>query len=175
LIIGNQGLKGVSTAKLAKAAGVSKSTVFHHFQSSDELLTSTLNFVFEELLQSIKREDYRDVEHFLDAMGHSMFQVSQSDLTFFKALLSFFHEGIFNPKYREILISYAEQMNELFSRELTELSSNSVKKETIESVSSMILPMMDGIGFHYLLNEDGDKCLKIWELQKQSILRLLNG
>lgn len=172
-IIAENGLKEVSTAKLAAATGVSKSTIFHHFKSSEDVLTSALNVVFNEMLQSIKREQYRDVEHFLYTLGQSMLQVSHSDLTLVKAFLAFFHEGIFNSTYREILASYAEQMNDLFRTELTRLAPNSVKKEMIESVSAMILPMMDGIGLHYLLNNDSVKYQQIWQLQVKSIIRLL--
>lgn len=172
-IIAVNGLKDISTAKLATAAGVSKSTIFHHFKSSDELLMSALNLVFEELLQSMKIEVYRDVEHFLDTLGQSLFQVPEANLSSVKAFLSFFHEGIFDSAYQEILVSYAAQMNELFYNQLIELAPDHVKQETIESVSQLILPMMDGIGFHYLLHDQREKYQQIWALQTKGILQVL--
>lgn len=172
-IIAKNGLKDISTAKLAEASGVSKSTIFHHFKSNDELLMTALNLVFEELLQSMKVEEYQDVEHFLDAIGQSIFQASDTERTFIKAFLSFFHEGIFNPAYREILVSYAEQMNDLFRTQLLQLAPKSTNQETIDSVSKLLLPMIDGIGFHYLLNGDSARYQQIWTLQKKSVLQLL--
>lgn len=172
-IIAENGLKDVSTAKLATAAGVSKSTIFHHFKTNDELLVSALNLVFEELLASMKIEEYRDVEHFLDTLGHTIIYVSDDELAYIKAFLSFFHEGIFNSTYREVLVSYAGQMNELFRKQLTQLAPKSIDQGTIDSVSKLLLPMMDGIGYHYLLNGDSEKYEQLWKLHTKGVLKLL--
>ncbi|GAB2550721.1 TetR/AcrR family transcriptional regulator [Gracilibacillus alcaliphilus] len=173
-MIAENGLTEISTAKLAAASGVSKSTIFHHFKSNDELLINTLHVVFEELLQSIKIGEYRDVAHFFDTLGQTMIPVSDDELPFFKAFLSFFHEGIFNPAYREILVTYSEQMNDLFRIQLTQLVPKTVNQETIDSVSRLLLPMVDGIGFHFLLNRDSEKYQQVWNLQTKGILKLLD-
>lgn len=173
-IIAENGLKDISAAKLAKASGISKSTIFHHFKSNELLMISALNYIFEELLQSMKIGKYRDVEHFLDTLGQTMIQASENKLTLIKAFLSFFHEGIFNLTYREILVSYAEQMNEIFRTQLLELAPKSVNHETINAISRLILPMIDGIGFHYLLNKDIEKYQQAWKLQTKGILYLLS-
>lgn len=172
-IIAENGLKDMSTAKLAKAAGVSKSTIFHHFKSNEMLMISTLKLIFDELLQSMKIEKYRDVEHFLDTLGQTMIQASDNKLIFIKAFLSFFHEGIFNSTFREVLVSYAEQMNSIFRAQLMELAPNSLEIETINSISSLLLPMIDGIGLHYLLNKDIEKYQQLWKLQTKAIVHLL--
>ncbi len=174
VMIAESGLHVVSAAKLAEAAGVSKSTIFHHFKSNEELLTSTLNVVFDELLQVMKIGNYRDVEHFLHTLGHAMISVSDDARIYMKAFLSFFHEGMFNPNYREILTSYAEQMNDMFYTQLTLLTPESVNRETIHAVSRLILPMIDGIGIHFMLNKDRERFEEIWKWHVKGILKLLN-
>ncbi len=173
-IIAEGGLKEVSAAKLAAYVGVSKSTIFHHFKSSEEVLIGALNVVFDRFLQSLQIGEYRSVEHWLDSLGEAMFQVPASELTFVKTFLSFFHEGLFHPTYQHILASYAEQMKEIFHAQLIRLVPYSVPPQTIESVSMLILPMIDGIGFHFLLGKDSEKYRKIWKLQTKGILHLLS-
>lgn len=174
-IIAENGLKEVSTAKLAQVAGISKSTIFHHFRSSDEVLTCTLAFVYEKLLQTmVVKENYSDAEHFFDVLGQSMFQGTRDHLTYFKAFSSFSHESLFNSNYRTIMASYADQMNRFFRTQLSKLASTSVPSETIEAVSSMLLPLMDGIGFHYLLTNDSGKYEQIWAMQKRVMLQMLD-
>jgi AcrR family transcriptional regulator len=173
LIIGKKGLIEISTSKLAITAGVSKSTIFHHFKSTDELLLSTLDFVFKELLKVMTLEKYQNVEHFLYTLGQSVFKEPESKLTFFKVFLSFSHEAIFNEKYRAVIVSYAEQMNEMFSVQLTQLVPH-VNQKSIKSVAGLLLPLMDGIGFHYLLNSSSTKYQEVWELQVKSILQYLD-
>jgi AcrR family transcriptional regulator len=171
-MIAENGIKAVSTAKLASAIGVSKSTIFHHFQSSEEVLTSALHLVFEELLQFIHQREYRNVEDFLQAIGQSFYQMNKDQLTLFKAFLAFLHEGVFDEGFRQILHNYAEQITALLHEQLTQLAPASVKPQTIETVSKLLLPMMDGIGFHYLLNRDQEKCQQMWKLQTKMILQL---
>ncbi|HLR67793.1 MAG TPA: TetR/AcrR family transcriptional regulator [Virgibacillus sp.] len=104
-IVAKHGLNGVTTAKLVEASGVSKSTIFHHFKTRDEVLKKALDLVFNELLNTMKIDDYHGVEEFLKAIGHSMFQLDETTRTYVEAFLSYFHEGIFNPEYRMIFIS----------------------------------------------------------------------
>lgn len=172
-IIGENGLTEISTSKLAARSGMSKSTIFHHFKSTDELLLTTLDFIFDELLQAMTIEDYQDAEHFLHAIGQSIFQEPASNLTIFKAFLSFSHEAIFNEKYREVIVSYAEQMNKFFCAHLEKLLPQTNPK-TIQSVARILLPLMDGIGFHYLLHDDSKKYQEIWELQVKSMIQYIH-
>lgn len=172
-LIAQYGMKEISAAKIATVAGVSKSTIFHHFRSHDEIMTGTLDLVYNELLESMKSEEYHNVQHFLDTLGQSLFEDTEINQTLVKAFLSFFHEGMFNSSYQGLLNSYAEKMHEFFRTQMKELAPDYVYDETIEAVSSFILPMIDGIGFHFLLNQDKERCWKMWKWQTKGILLLL--
>src|SRR5699024_1858744 len=97
-IVAKHGLNGVTTAKLVEASGVSKSTIFHNFKTRDEVLNKALALVLNELLNTMKMDDYHGVDDFLIAIGHSVFQWDDTTQTYAEASLSYFHEGIFNPE-----------------------------------------------------------------------------
>lgn len=172
-LIAQHGMKEVSAAKIATVSGVSKSTIFHHFHSHDEIMTSALDLVYNELLESMRNEEYYNIQHFLDKLGQSLFEDTEINQTFIKAFLSFFHEGMFDSSYQNLLNAYAEKMHEIFRTQIKKLAPDYVYDETIETVSSIILPMVDGIGFHFLLNQDKIRCRKMWECQAKGILLLL--
>jgi len=174
-VIAENGLKNVSTAKLATVAGVSKSTIFHHFQSSDEVMKSTLDFVYHELLKDMKTEQYRDIKDLLDGIGYSLFHVPDEELSFFKVFLSFFHEGVFDSTYRDVFISYVNQMNDFFRMQLTKLAPESTDQDRIDRVSKLLLPIIDGVGLHYLLDQDRKKYQQLWNLQAKGIMDMLYG
>ncbi|MBM7554588.1 TetR/AcrR family transcriptional regulator [Thalassobacillus pellis] len=171
-IMAEQGLKEVSAAKLAKATGISKSTVFHHFHSTEALLLQTLDLVFQELWQYMKADPSPDTEHFLETLGQSMVDVATEEPSLVKAFLAFFHEGLYNATYREVLVAYSQQMNDFFFQQLQPLAPH-LKEERIRDISKLLLPMIDGMGFHFLLNKDPHSFAHMWKLQTQGILHLI--
>ncbi|WP_025026952.1 TetR/AcrR family transcriptional regulator [Caldalkalibacillus mannanilyticus] len=173
-LIAEQGIKELSAAKLAQTIGMSKSNVFHHFKSIDEILSSAVHIVFEDLSQPLKQE-YQHIEEFLDALGHSIHQVPEEYLLLFKAILSFYHEGIFNSNYQEILSSYANQTTQLIEKQLVELVPHPVAQDTLRAISTILLTSLDGMGLHYWLNEHKDQYELAWQLQKKMILQYLGG
>jgi hypothetical protein len=137
------------------------------------VLANTLHFVIDEMLKLIRNEKYEDVKHFLNSLGQSMFPSSEAELKLLKVFLSFSHASMFNSNYRDILTSYVHQMEHFFRSELEKIAPRSVKQESITAVSSFLLPMMDGIGLHYLLSNDDSKLRQTWKLQLKSIYQLL--
>lgn len=172
-IIAENGIKEVSAAKLATATGVSKSNIFHHFKSIDDILIGVLHILFNDLLVPMTLE-YPDVEEFLKSIGKSVFHVPEEHLNLFKAFFSFYHEGMFNSEYQKVLASYTGQITELISKQLAQLAPIPVAQETLESTATIILSMIDGMGLHYLLNGNGLHYEQAWRLQVQLICRLLS-
>lgn len=173
-IVARHGLNGVTTAKVAEASGVSKSTIFHHFKTRDEVLKSALDLVFYELSNTMKVDNHHNVEEFLKSIGHFMFQLSDTTRTYVEAFLSYFHEGIFNPEYRHIFVHYVKEMEMVFQNQIRQLMPETVDEKNIRSISSLLLPMIDGLGLHYLLTEDREKYLELWNLQIKGIIYILH-
>jgi hypothetical protein len=103
-----------------------------------------------------------------------MLRVKDADMTVVKAFLAFFHGGIFHPAIRGMLASYAEQMNERFRIQLAQLVPVHASRDKVEAVADLLLPMIDGIGFHALLSGDDAKFRRVWQLQTKALLDLLN-
>jgi AcrR family transcriptional regulator len=171
-IIAEQGIKEVSAAKLAAATGVSKSNIFHHFKSVDDILTGVLRYLFEDLLAPAE-QDYPDLESFLRTLGESVFRVPEQQLNLFKAFFSFYHEGMFKTEYRQTLNDYMKQMTETLSRHIGLLSPRAVPQETKDAIAALLLSMLDGLGLHALLHGDGERYEHAWHLQVRMIGRLL--
>jgi AcrR family transcriptional regulator len=172
IIIAEHGIKEVSAAKLATATGMSKSNIFHHFKSIDEILFGVLHIIFDDLLQPMTQE-YRDLEEFLNMIGQSVFHVPEEYLNLFKAFFSFYHEGMFNSEYQKVLTACTDQITDLIYKQLSQLASNAIPQETLASVATLLISMMDGMGLHYLLNGNRLQYEHAWRLQVQFISRLL--
>ncbi|MCX7745790.1 MAG: TetR/AcrR family transcriptional regulator [Clostridia bacterium] len=171
-VIAENGIKEVSAAKLANATGVSKSNIFHHFKSVDEILMGVLYIIFDDLLAPMSQK-HGSLEEFLNAMGQSVFHVPKEYLKIFKAFFSFYHEGMFNSKYQKVLADCTSQITDIICKQLTELTPGSVTQEACQSVATLLLSMIDGMGLHYLLKEEGDHFEQAWRLQVQLLCRHL--
>ncbi|GIQ69126.1 TetR/AcrR family transcriptional regulator [Xylanibacillus composti] len=172
-LIAGQGLKSLSTAKLASASGVSKSTIFHHFPSSDDVLVSALHLIVDEMKRAMLSGSYQHVEHFMQALGESLFDTPESSMTLFRAFLSYSHESLFNPAYHALLASFADELEQAFYDQLSRLVPDSVKPEAVRAASSLLLPLMDGMGLHYLLTGDDSKYKQMWSAQTAFLVQML--
>lgn len=172
-IIANEGIREISAAKIASVIGVSKSNVFHHFKTIDEIIYGVYNIIFEELLVSLDTE-YRSLEEFLNTLGQSIFDIPEKEKKIFKAFFSFYHEGMFNLEYQKLLSSSTEQIIKFLYTQLNRLTSNSTKQEDLQSVAIILLSMMDGMGLHYLLNGDKEDYKFAWSIQVQLLCKFLS-
>jgi AcrR family transcriptional regulator len=68
------GYMNASTAMLAKAAGVSKALIFHHFKSKKELYLSVLERCFEKMAPEIFADSLSEYQDFFEAKGKSGFR-----------------------------------------------------------------------------------------------------
>ncbi|MDR6224412.1 TetR/AcrR family transcriptional regulator [Desmospora profundinema] len=172
-MIAEDGIKEVSAAKLAKATSVSKSNIFHHFHSIDEIRMHALYIIFDDLLGQLDAE-YRDLDDFLQSLGRSFFQLPEDHLKTVRAFFSYYHEGMFDSEYQKALASCADQMAVRLSKHLTQLTPHPVPQETVESIATILLSTMDGMGLHYLLTGEGARFKQAWQLQVQMIYQLLS-
>lgn len=70
-LFSQRGFTGVSVIEIAKAAGVSKANVFHHFRNKGELYKAVLtvaNDQFDERLDELERDRSASLESFEDFM-----------------------------------------------------------------------------------------------------------
>lgn len=62
------GYKKTTTEMLAKAAGISKSLIFHHFKTKKNLYFSILEYCFEKLAEELKIDSIKDYPDFFEAV-----------------------------------------------------------------------------------------------------------
>lgn len=171
-IIAEGGIKEVSAAKLAAAVGVSKSNIFHHFKSIDEVVSGVLDIIFSEFLEPMNMER-RNLEEYLNAMGQSVLNVPEEYQKVIRAFFSFYHEGMFNPTYQKLLADSSRSTIHMISSQLKQLASKSVSEETLEAASKLLLSTLDGMGLHSILNGETKSFQKAWQLQTAMLLREL--
>ncbi|WP_444684516.1 TetR/AcrR family transcriptional regulator [Alkalicoccus luteus] len=169
-IVATEGLQGVSAKKVADASGISKSSVFHHFRSVDELLQELLLMITRNLSEEVAQV-HESAEEYLYALGAEIFRSSTEEALAYTTLLHYVNAALYTPEYRDVLLQSNEEMIDAVARQLRFFSQQPERQ--LNQVAEMIVVTLDGYGIHYLLEPDRKDWQEIWSLHVKGWLQLL--
>ncbi|WP_058306147.1 TetR/AcrR family transcriptional regulator [Gracilibacillus massiliensis] len=170
-IISEEGLKGLSAKKIADLSGISKSNIFHHFGSVDEVVHVIFENILADMVKPIEANQEPDLESFLIFLGESIYSISDEEKSAYAVLLHFYNTCLYNEKYRAYLLKTKIEVIGAIATQLSRYSSH--RKEKLLKVSEMIIMTLDGYGLHFLLDSDRARFKEIWTLQVKAWQSLL--
>ncbi len=172
-LVSRHGVAGMTAGKLAHAAGISKSNVFHHFPSTRLIPAALLEHVGAKLMEVVEPSGRGSVEEVLDALSDDLFSPPPDRKKLHTALLAFFHEGVhadhLRRSFTELLRNLVDQLTARFvsCRDVT------TDRRRIEECARLILTVLDGFGLHLLAVTDSDEYVASWRLCKTMIIHTL--
>jgi len=164
-----EGLKGLSAKKIADHAGVSKSNVFHHFASVEDITTMMIKGLCQSMTRALEDRTFINLEEFLVIMGQSTFDLSDHELVYYRVLFSFYNDAVFHDRYKDQLLTVKRE----FSIYLCEMIKKIEGVDLPYEVGEMITMELDGMGLHYLIERDSVKYKKIWKMKVKQYLHLI--
>lgn len=174
-LISENGISGISASKLSTLSKVSKSAIFYHFKTTQEIPEAVLKLIFDKLSRPIDDSPNKSLAEFLSSLGASIIDISDEYIKVYKAFFSFYHESIFNETYQKIMGDYLKISKDSLSDQIKKLSNKSLSDEEANAFSALIIATLDGIGMHILIGGEKEEYLKAWELQVKSICNMLNN
>lgn len=169
-LISKGGLKSVSANKIAERAGISKSSIFHHFASIDEIPYALLSTLCDMMTRGIKIDEVRDIQSFFDVVGKGTFDIKGEELVYYRTLYTFYNEAVYSGKYQE-------QINQLKMDFMTFLQNTIEELEGIRipiELAELITIDLDGLGLHYLMEEEHEKYKALWALKTEVYIQYIN-
>lgn len=174
-LISESGIKGISASKLSTLSNVSKSTIFHHFKTTQEIPEAALNMIFQKMINPIDDSKYENLVEFLNYLGSSTINISEEYIKIYKSFFSFYHESIFNKTYQKIMGDFLETTKISLTDQLKKFSKKTLSDQEANAFSTLIISTLDGIGMHILMGGERDEYLKAWDLQVKFICNTLNN
>ena len=165
-LISENGIKNVSAAKVATSVGISKSNVFHYFNSVDKLLLATLEEIMLLLVGAIDNDMPNNIEEVFLSLETTLFARDEKTAMVERAFWAFYCESIFNSDYREIFSKYLDGA----IKDLTMLFSKVKGVENAEDLSRQIIAMLDGMCIHISITGNREEYLQAWHLFKKQII-----
>ena len=175
-IISKSGIRGISASKLSASSQVSKSNIFHHFKSTEEIPEAVLKMIFDELILPLDATPvFENLHDFLMHFGLSVITTSEECKKINKAFFSFYHESMFNDTYKKILGDYLATVKDRLTLQIRRYLKRDLSDKELNALSSLILSTLDGIGLHTLMKEESREFLEAWNLQVELICSWINN
>ena len=143
-LLGRAGPDAFSASTLAKEAGVSKATLFHHFESLEAVPLAA----FEQFwLQSLAVDTRKliTVRDYLEDLGLQVMKSVKKNDEFLKAQIVFLTKAMFNPLLRRRLSASTVQMHQVVVRELAGRLSKGLPESEVEALARVVEMTLDGL------------------------------
>ncbi|MBN2898441.1 MAG: TetR/AcrR family transcriptional regulator [Clostridia bacterium] len=175
VIIGEEGIKNLSANKIAKLAQISKSTVFHHYESIDLIPMACLNFLIEDMVSSIEIKEGDSVRDLLIRIGTYTFDVPPEEKKLYRALFNLFSEAFFNEAYKDAIEGMREQYAAALKQSILEVSNTNYDMSQLEQLCRVMTMTIDCYGYHSLSSKDVSHYPALWAMSVDMFVSKLNS
>ncbi len=156
-LMGREGPDRFTASALAREVGMSKATLFHHFDTLDEIPLAALEEIFFEFLGEVVGEDGA-LPDLLDRFAREMRALVDNE-GFLRAYFVFFIKGMFDARFRDRLAHGAFEMHR---RTVDALAPRLAPGQEPEVTARMVEVMLDGLALHHLAMGDHDGLDRVW-------------
>jgi AcrR family transcriptional regulator len=143
-LLGRAGPDGFSASTLAREAGVSKATLFHHFGSIEEIPLAA----FEQFwLQSLAVDTRKllSARDYLEDLGQQVIISAQKHGELLRAQVVFVTKAVFDSRLRKHLAAGAVQMHRTVVQELKARLPKGLPASEIDAMARMAEMTLDGL------------------------------
>lgn len=165
------GLKNLSASKVAKLAGVSKSNVFHHFESIEKLPVEAMKLLICDVISINKMKNCNSFKELLEEIGHSMFDLDEQHTKLYRAFFVLYNESFHDVRYAEVIHDIKFEFASILKEIIISLEGDNF--EDLEDYCHLIAIVADGFGCHYLTDLNSEYYTRVWALQVEMLLMKL--
>ncbi len=156
-LMGREGPDRFTASALAREVGMSKATLFHHFDTLDEIPLAALEEIFFEFLGEVASDD-PTLADLLGRFAAEMHALVDHE-AFLRTYFVFFVKGMFDERFRDRLSRGAFEMHR---RTVRAIAPRLRPGEDAEVTARMVEVMLDGLALHHLAMGDHDRLDLVW-------------
>lgn len=174
-IIGDKGVQGLTTARIAKTVGISEANLYRHFKNKDAILLAVIDSIDNTLTNNLKTVRKEDITS-LKKMGR-IFNLHLSYINDNRGIprVVFSSEILFTKEIRKKLSSFVDRYLEMLAEVLEEGAKDGSIRKGINSraMASLFIGMIQLNALRWLLNDFQSPLSKeggkLWQAYKKNI------
>jgi len=174
-IIGQSGYQSLSTRELIKQVGISKGTLYHHFDCVDDVIYAAMEKALYDAFIRIEPNQYKSLPEWLEASGCFLFEEFFTDKQLNNVMYSYLHICMFNEKYRARLEQAMEEQFKFLSTSCKRYFQDQYPDELMDRILRLMDIVINGMGIHVLIINDIERQQLIWQDFTQMVLSYIDA
>lgn len=172
-ILAYEGFTGLSAKKIAEEAHISKSAVFHHYPSTDDIVAQVFDNICETLSIPIPTEGINCLEELFSTIGHATFKLEGAAQLPYLALFQYYQLALTQPVYAEKIETLKASVAAALSEAIVIIEPK-VASRLNPFIDSIVI-VLDAFGMHALMAHGDNRYLEQWKIQTQLFCHYLRG
>ena len=162
-LLGREGPDGFSAAALAREAGVSKATLFHHFDSLAVIPEVAMEELFIGAL-TLSDSPELDLKGYLTRLRDDSLALMHEQRGFINAYFVFLTKALFEPQLRLRFVAGVMQYHEALRAAIEPRMPHGTPPEEADEIARLVGAALDGIALHHMVTEDHERLDRGWAL-----------
>lgn len=172
-ILAEEGFTGLSAQKIARAANISKSAVFHHYPRTEDIIAQVYENIATAITEPINTEDLNRLEDLFEALGNSLFTLSKEDQVPYLALFHFYQLALTQDIYAKKIATLKHQVGRQLSTAILSIEPSLAAR--LDPFIDALVITLDAYGMHSLIDSNPDKLIMHWRTHTTLICNYLRG
>lgn len=174
-LVSEEGFPGLTAGKLSKVVGISKSTIFHHFASINDLAIEAMRSWFDGAMTPLENEhkEHSNIKDYLEALGETMLCLHENTKQY-RATMAFFHKAlcdeVFRKTFSSFLSGYMERERIIFA----ELTGMDREDKTLGDWAALTAATLDGLSMQLAITQDLPQCQAAWKQYSNLLVAALD-
>ena len=161
-VLMRQGIQGFTAQNVAREAQVSKATLFHHFDTLDELLLGAIFHVIDMIMHDHREEEHSDVGEYIRCMGQRVLGMLARQPEVLKASYVMLERAAFNEAVRLKGREMQRHVLENIEADLEKLVPAENRRWSIKHMALALGTLLDGMGNDWIFNKDLKRLEDFW-------------
>lgn len=173
-IISQEGSKGVTTRNIIKKSGIGKGSLYHHFESIDEIIFEAMMMMFNEYINGIESIEFKNLEDFIKKLGYSTIEMLVQHAQFGKNSAGLWEIMLNNDNFlQKINNTNTNIVNQISNIINNNINNKEITKETIDKLSLSIYTSLMGMEIAIYMNPDEKLFKSMWDTTSKILLNYL--
>lgn len=156
-----KGIKGLTAAQIAKAAGISKSGFFHHFPKIDDFFLYMLDQMIQMLDIQVQQANPKTMVELLKTSFDTTLKMLDEIPEFMVAIYYFIDYSRFNKTYNLRLQKFLKVSIEKWTNDFSNFFPPDFSEEKKATYVCLVDVFFSGLGTQYLILQDKELFIKI--------------
>jgi len=162
-IVGKSGYEALTSNALVTQAGVAKGTLYHHFDSLDDVILAMIRSICSQMLNDITEHQHTSLKDYFSAIGEYNIDECANNRELINIIFGFFPIGMKDQKFKALATELIEADCQQTTAVIQSFYHDKLSKEKIDHAVRMIDMFSAGFIIHNTLFDNPELYKQIWQ------------